>query len=401
LYEGFLSIDGIEIINGARAAVYIAALMPGVDVLCTADALPDALGQSAYTTPDGDAAPWYTGWRAAAARFYGLYPGKVQGAEDSTRKLQVTQLTGDGAVLTSPRYNSKEIRFVTTAFAADEEAMEEGLAWLRDVLGHNGCSNADPGCAGRDVQMFSALPADQVAAFDLARTFHRAEVTEGPLVTRKYSSKAGAVWRVEFTLTAGIPWAFTSLATIGSLNMDTAVNFQDPTGEDCAAGISTYDDFVDDPYYTGISRPPRAPVVLPPNILAITSWRRETLAIPASHSERWGRVTPVLSVSTVAAVQYLRLRFYRTGAVSCAFDAEVIVSYLPAGSTLTLDARTREASLLLSTGRVVPAGHLLFGSGGRPFLWASLGCQLDYTLTADLMPGQSGVVVLLDTAVRL
>jgi hypothetical protein len=67
---------------------------------------------------------------------------------------------------------------------------------------------------------------------------------------------------------------------------------------------------------------------------------------------------------------------------------------------LTLDAVRREASVTLPGGRVVPAGNLLFGSDGTPFLWPTLGCQHTYTMTADLMPGQPGAVVMLETAVR-
>jgi hypothetical protein len=277
--------------------------------------------------------------------------------------------------------------------------MEEGIAWLREVLSHDGCSDADLGCTGREARLFSALPTTPAKALALQRSYFRTETTEGPLVTKKFPVKGFVMWQVEFTLTAGIPWAFTALTAVGTLNMDTALNFTDPANEDCSAIANPYDDFVADPYFTAISRPPRPPVILPPNILAISSWRRKTLAIPTVQSDRWGRVAPVIHINTAAAVQYLRLRFYRAGAVSCDHDGEFIVSYLPANSTLKLDATTREATLYTG-GRWVPAGNLLFGSSGTPFLWPSLGCQNAYTMTADLMPGQSGVVVLLDTAVR-
>jgi hypothetical protein len=393
----------VEILNGARAAAYVKAFLPQVEVRCAYPELGEALGHSGYWSPEEDGAPWYAGDRPAAAGFYGLFPGKVTGAEDSTRSVEVTELTGSGAVLTSPRHGSREIRYVATAFAADEEAMEEGMAWLRQVLAHDGCSDADPVCAGTTAQMFAAAPADALAAADLDRTFHRVEVSEGPLVTRKHpvTGRSGVKWELEFTLTAGTPWAFTATAHVGVLAMDAGTNFQDPAGEDCSVGVSGYDEFVADPFFTAISRPPRPPVILPPNILNITSWRRLTLPIPAAHTSRWGRTVPVVHVATESAIQYLRLRFYRDGAAGCGFDAEVIVSYLPASAVLTLDAITRTATLKLSDGREVPAGNLLFGSAGRPFVWASLGCQHNYTLTADLMPGQPGAVVILDTAVRL
>ncbi|UOK18349.1 minor tail protein [Arthrobacter phage BruhMoment] len=403
MYDGYLQFGGVEVFNRARAAAYLKALAPQVQVKIEDAVLRTGLGHSPYTTPSRDNAPWYRGKRTSAARFLGLYPGKVIGAEDSTRVLEVTELHGDGAVMTSPRHGSREIRYVTSAFALDEEAMEEGMAWLRDIMANDGCSDADWGCTGNTVKMFAALPKDRVTAYNLARAFHRVEATDAPRVTKKWrTSKGLLIWQVEFILTAGVPWAFTSLAQVATLAMDTGVNFQDPAGENCAAGSSAYDDFVTDPYFTAISRPPKPPTILPPNVLDISSWRRKTATIPQVHSQRWGRVVPVVNILTENAVQYVRLRFYRSsaGLSGCDFDGEILVSYIPSTAVLTLDGIKREARLKLSDGRTVPAGHLLFGSDGRPFIWPTLGCQNTYTMTADIMPGQGGVVVTLDTAVR-
>jgi hypothetical protein len=401
MYDGYLAIGGVEVLNRARATAYLKALLPRVEVLCDSAGLEEALGHSPYELPSTDGAPWYRGQRVAAGRFLGLFPGKVNGAEDSTREVTVTELSGNGAILTSPRYGSKELRFVATAFALDEDAMNEGMSWLRDVLSNDGCSDSDLGCTGRDIRMFSAFPVDIVSAYNYSRSFHRVEATEGPLVTKKFAVRdAFVMWQVEFTLTAGIPWAFSSLASVGAVDMDTATNFQDPAGENCGAALNAYDEFVADPYFTAISRPPRPPVILPPNILDINSWRRKTLAIPSPHTQRWGRTVPVVHVNTEGAeAQYLRLRFYKDGAWGCDYDGEFLVSYIPPWSTLKLDAIKREATMYTG-GRWVPAGHLLFGSDGTPFLWPTLGCQYNYTLTADLMPGQSGVAVVLDVAVR-
>ena len=398
MFNGYLAIDGVEVLNVARAAAYVRAFLPTVEIKCDTPTLPEALGHSPYTAPDDDNAPWYLGDRMPGREFYGFYPLKIEGAEDSTYSVQVTDLSGHGAVMTSPRYGAREMRFVADGFAANEEAMEEGMRWLRDIL-----SNRDGSCPGRTAQLFSSAPADSVAAYEKARTFHRVDVSEAPAVTSKLNSKAGVIWRVEFTLTAGVPWPFTSLVPAGDLDMDTGTNFSDPVGEDCSVNADAYDDHVDDPYFTGISRPPRPPVILPPNILEISSWRRKTLTIPPITSKRWGRVAPVINVMVGPDdAQFLRLRFYRAseGVTGCGFDGEFLVSYIPANSILTIDTITEETSLSLPDGRTVPAGHLLFGSDGRPVLWPSLGQQLEYTMTADLMPAQSGVQVILQTAVR-
>ncbi len=398
-----MSVNGVEVLNVARAHAYITQHLPGLTAHCNAPELREALGHSEYSTPQDDLAPWYQGNRTAAERFYGLFPLGTQGSDDSTRSMNVTELIGDGAIHTMPRHGSREIRVTALAVAADGEAMAEGLAWLRNVLAGEDC--ADPsqlGCTGKDVVMYAAQPKDIVEEATFRRYFYETEVTEGPLVTTQYPSKVAVLVAVEFTLTAGRPWAFTPTTAVAALAMDAALNFQDPDGEDCAPTNPAYDNYVDDPFFTAIARPPQPPVIAPPNILDINSWRRRTALIPPYLTQRWGRVVPLVSISTVAAIQYLRIRFYRqgNGLEGCDNDAEFLISYIPANALMRLDAIRRTATLTLSDGRVVPAGHLLFGSDGRPFQWPSLGCQYTYTMTADLMPGQSGVWVALDTAVR-
>jgi hypothetical protein len=404
MFDGYLNVGGVEILNVARTFAYVTQHMPGVTVHCNQEALRDALGHSVYTSPEDDSAPWYQGNRVAAGRFYGLFPLGAQGADDSTRSMKLTQLIGDGAVHTMPRHGPREIRVKAVAFAQDYEALSEGLAWLRDVLAGEGCSDPTKlGCLGKEVVMYAAVPTDSAEEVEFRRTFHQVETTDGPQVTKVYPSKSGVMVGVEFTLTAGVPWAFTTAASVATLNMDTALNFQDPVGENCSPMNIAYDQYIDDPYFTGISRPPQPPVIAPPNILAIHSWRRLTAAIPAYMTQRWGRTVPLVRVWTSAtAAQFLRVRFYRQGSGldGCDFDGEFLVSYIPAWCMLTLDAIRRSATIRRPDGSVVPAGHLLFGSDGRPFQWPSLGCQYTYTMTADLMPGQANVSVYLEAAVR-
>ena len=403
MFDGYLSINGVEVLNVARTYAYVTQHLPGITVHCNAAALREGLGHDEYVSPQDDGAPWFQADRTAAERFYGLMPLGAQGADNSTRQMRVTELIGDGAIHTMPRHGSREIRVTAVALAADGESMAEGLAWLRDVLAGEDCSDPSQlGCTGKDVVMYSAVPTDIVEEENFRRYFYESEVTEGPLVTTEYPSKVGKMVLVEFTLTAGRPWAFTRTTSVAALNMDTALNFQDPEGENCAPTNPAYDNYVDDPFFTAIARPPQPPVIAPPNVLAIHSWRRLTALIPPYLTQRWGRVIPTVTVQTTSAVQFVRVRFYRegNGLDGCDYDGEFLISYIPASAIMRLDALRRSATIQLSDGRVVPAGHLLFGSDGRPFQWPSLGCQYTYTMTSDIMPGQSGVVVTLETAVR-
>lgn len=403
MYHGYLEIDGIEVLNAARAEAYVRAHLPRIDVLCDSSALGTALGDPAYLSPANDAAPWVQAGRAASERFYGLFPGKIEGADDSTRSLEITELSGDGGVHSKPRHSSREIRVVATALAADEEALQEGLTWLRDILTGLNCEDQYAiGCTARTVTMFRSMPTTPAEAVERMRNFYRVEVLEGPLLKPKgFRSAAGR--EVEFILSAGSPWSFTVPTQIASLNMDAALNHQDPVGEDCSESDTAYDDFINDPYFTAIAQPPRPPVIAPPNILPLTSWRRLSQPIPTAVTNRWGMVVPIITLDTgTTEKQQIRIRFYEsaTGLTGCDYVGEFLVSYLPANSTMKIDGIRREVTVELANGRVVPGGHLLYGSDGRPFAWPTLGCRNEYTMVVDMMPDQPGLVALLDTAIR-
>lgn len=404
MYYGYQLFGGVEILNLARTAAYLKALAPGLDVACDDAELRAGLGHSPYTTPGQDNAPWVKGNRLAAGRFYGLYPRSISGAEDSTQETPLTALTGSGSVATRGRHAAREIRVKATAFAADEEAMDVGLAWLRDVISGDGCGpSIRLGCTGHELAMFTALPKNRIDASTMSRSFHHVTVTDAPTITKRLKAKTVLMWELEFIFTAGRPWPFTAQKELATLALAAGSSHVDPAWEDCSVRESVYDDFINDPYFTGIARPPAPPVILPPNILTIASWRRSSANLPSSITSRWGKVVPVVRIVTGAsAAQFIRLRFFQTEQpwVGCNFDGEFLVSYIPANSVLTLDGIREEATVTLPDGRVVSAGNLLFGSGGRPFEWPNLGCQRNYTMTADIMPGQPDVVVFLNAAIR-
>lgn len=402
MFNGYMQVNGIEVINSTRTKAYVDLFMPQIGVKCTHALLRTALGHAAYVSPTADAAPWYNSNVAATAKFYGLVPVKVQGLDDSTSAINTTELVSDGGVHVSPRHKVREIRVVAIAMALDDEGLDAGLVWLRDVLANDGCRDG-VGCFGRTVKMFAAKPDSTGEATSMTRWFYNVEVEDGPRVTKELPSKAGAMVQVEFILAAGIPWQFTTEATVATLAMNGASNFTDPGGEDCSVATEAYTNFISDPFYTAITPPPQPPNILPPNILTITSWRRLTATIPAATAIRAGRPVPVLTiVAASTATQYIRLRFYRSdaGVDGCDYVGEFFISYLPGGSTMTIDGRTKQINVTLSNGAVVPGGHLLYGSAGRPFQWPNMACDYTYTMTADMFPGQTDVSVTLKTAVR-
>jgi hypothetical protein len=403
MYEGYMTIDGTEILNSNRTKAYAEAFLPGLEVKCDAPGLHLALMQSPYTTPAMDNAPWYKVTRPATGRFLGFHSIDIQGLDDSSETVTPVELIGSGGIHTTPRHRSKEIRVIATGMALDDEAMDEGYAWLKSVLSNENCNDALLGCTGRKVRMFSAGPVTSSDATQLGRTFYKVEKLEGPFVMKKMKSRGGVLWKIEFTLNAGRPWAWTDLTTVGTLAMNGASNFTE-AAEDCYAADDPYASFIDDPYYTAISKPPQPPIIKPPNILDLTSWRRLTLPIPTMLTDRAGRAASVITVaaSPTTPLQMLRLRFYDedSGLDGCDYSGEFLINYLPAGSVMSIDGISEEITVTRSDGSVVPGGHLVFGSDGRPLMWPSLGCERTYTMTADMMPGQLDVVIVLEVSVR-
>lgn len=404
MFSGYLKFAGREIINSARTESYLRSFLPFLDVLPMSQNLSTLLGNQTYVSPARDTAPWYRPQNPASGRFYGLYPTRLSGAEDSTREIDVTDLTGDGTVSSKPRYGGRELRFVAMALAADDEAMAEGMAWLRDSLDPGGCTAAGLGCGGWEAELFATAKVSSGGP-DPLRTFYNVEVVDAPRVTKEFASKRCSALLVEFVLVANIPWAFTPEKRIASLDMNTGVtSHSDPANEDCSKEVDAYRRFINDPYFTAISSPPQPPVIKPPNLQKLPSWRRRTAAIPASEMARWGRAVPVVQIVVGGNdLQQLRLRFYKrtTNLQGCDYEGEFLISYLPVKSVMTLNAITKEARVRLPGSSVeVPGEHLLFGSDGLPFKWPTLACREAYTMTVDMMAGNSDINVVLDLAVR-
>lgn len=404
MYNGWLEYAGVEIINAARTKKYLSSLLFGLDLSKTdVTGLQAARAQSNYVSPAADNAPWYRSTRPATARFYGLFPDAMEGEEDSSREVGLIELSGDGATFAKPRYGSREIRVTAVAFAADDEAMGEGLSWLRDALATGECAETTGACTNNDLRMYLAQPKGGTADNHMIRTFMRVEILDNLSVTRQLGSAVCVAKQVEFIFTVGSPWAFTPKLLVGSLDMGTGTAvFNDPANEDCYGTTNAYTNFVSDPFYTAIVKPPAPPVVKPPNVIKPASWRRKTIAVTQSEVDRWGRVAPVVTVSAGSAgATMLRLRFYGAGVVSgCGFEGEFYIPYLPANSSLVLDSMRRDITVIKSNGAKVPGGHLVYGSDGLPMRWPNLGCAASYTMTSDMLAGQTGITVLLESSVR-
>jgi hypothetical protein len=408
MYDGYLLFNETELINKARTAAYLRANFPFLDIKCKADYLHLSLAEAAYVSPAADAAPWYRSGVPHTGEFYGLFPSGVDGDQDSSREVTVTELAGDGAIQSLPRHGSKEVRVRATAFAKTERGMAAGLAWLRSVLDDAPCGPRDWNCAGRELRFYTADPGSSNSTtarsnhFLYLRTMFRVEPLEGPRVVYQRRTPRGVhMAEVEFIFTVGLPWQFTIQEPVATT---TGVSASAASEVFCPRRTDSYDDLVTDPTQPAVVRPPRPPEIAP--LPMPTSWSRYQMTIGTTFGHRHGRVIPQVHVITGSVDRrQLRVRFYRAdNEDSCDFEGEFYVTYVPANSILSIDAVDR--TVMLSVGGATgvgdskPAANLVVGSNGRPPKWPSMACNSSYKVIVDAVGGLNGTTVLTDVMIR-
>lgn len=158
-FDGYLTLAGEEIINVARVRAYIANHLPMLNLTsncCPCEALNEALGDAPYASPMQDEAPWFSPYNQATQEFYGLLPLSLEGFDDSSRQVPITETTGDGAVSARPRNASKDLRVTALMVASTTKGMDAGMSWLRDALAGSACVSGD--CSGDDICFLSSCP---------------------------------------------------------------------------------------------------------------------------------------------------------------------------------------------------------------------------------------------------
>lgn len=149
-----------------------------------------------------------------------------------------------------------------------------------------------------------------------------------------------------------------------------------------------------DPDCVLVPAPPRPPVVPNTCIDEVGLWRRHWYEVKAEDVREWFDTLPTMQITTAtAAERQLRIRFYANPFARALADipqedfcSEIIVSYLPGDSVLTLDGITESAWASVSGGASLNADHLLYGSDGLPATWPVMECGIGYYITVDSPP---------------
>lgn len=246
------------------------------------------------------------------------------------------------------------------------------------------------------------------------RSLRDVGTTVGPTVTAKRTAVDGsAIWTVTFTLVAGDPFEYGMEQPVieGFMDPNVAVPFFpgavpeggsfDDVGyieDETVCPVPTYQPVVD-PECTFVIPPPEPPSVRlscfvdPDSPSAYLSrFTRRQFVLPPQYVPLWGDVVPKVEIHAVnGPIRNMRLRFYADPLESgdpdldvCNYCGDVIVSYIPQGSTMVLDGSSHEVYVLNAGGVRQRAAHLLFSSNGEPFEWPELSCGLGYIVTVDL-----------------
>lgn len=146
-----------------------------------------------------------------------------------------------------------------------------------------------------------------------------------------------------------------------------------------------------DPSLPSVPSSPQPPQLQDESIIAVGTWRRYWVVLPQSEVSAFFADVPTLtlSVGSVAADQ-IRVRYYAnpeglTPDVfdSSVWDAEQIVSYLPANTQLLIDGVSERAWASVNGAPTIAADKLLFGTGGVPATWPVLSCGVGYLISFD------------------
>lgn len=314
MYNGYLSLGGTEIANSTRLKAYVTNNAPHITYKnCEeCDGLLTALGDTAYTTPSADEAPWYDPIFPVTNEFYGVSILAVEGIEDSTGSVPVTEAITDGGSIGQMRLATRAIRVKVLMVARNEYAMSYGMTWLRNALRPPPCTDHGGGsCGGAQLCYYAACP-DEIDYEHYERTLHEVATLEGPSIISEYkfgpaNDCTGVVREVDFTFIAGRPSPYGHIRNvldhIHLSDMTTAL-WYDPT---CADP----DVVLVDPDCVIMESPPRPPIIPTDCITYGRQWQRYWTAVPAAEVAAWTTTVPQVVITTgITELRQLRVRVY-------------------------------------------------------------------------------------------
>lgn len=264
MFDGYLKIGDVELVNSARARGYgETAECPIFWYQDECEGLHDALLEPlAYTSANIASAPWYDLRNPESARFYGVTGAGFRTISNSTRYADFTEGITDGGVVGQPRRSGRSVRIRAWISADGEDALEYGMSWIESALRLRQCS-LDASCGGSSVEFFVSCPPTRDSVPDgaggmrpetdeeymarvdpLRRLLHGVKAVSGPLEVETRQSVNGRHWgrEVEFTLYAERPGVFSAPRsivippTVPTLTQDAPYNLAPYPSAELASG---------------------------------------------------------------------------------------------------------------------------------------------------------------------
>lgn len=430
-YRGLLKLGGVEIANSARAVAYFDKLAaPGLSVTFDDSWTHTArfLGQQDYRLPTLDQAPWYDPLDPDSADFGGIWPMQVEGLDSAKYSREIVQGNGDGGTFGKGRYDTRTINVTALLYATTSAGVDYGVRWLSSILRGDRCKGD---FAGQILEYLTSAP-DVDPSFDNAafaacvapyqRVLHEVVMTAGPTITERFAVVETAdgphatAYRVEFELTAGIPWAYRpAVPLVTNLKFNTVpaatpIYFVIATGGVCPEAQCTKKSgaLVDPsaPLPSSVIRP------VPPRTITICEpldSRTASAVIPASAIPKFHDLVGSMTVQAGSTdTRQLRIRWARqpagttlANALLCNTISDAGITYIPANGTLTLDGVTNRIWVTLADGTMLDGSSVVTGANGGPWRPPVLSCGDPYVVVID-GPGNvsSGLTVNATGAVR-
>ena len=412
IWEGYLVLGGVELLNAERTRVYAGKL--GAAPACGCPGLPAALGDEPYVDPATDRAAWFDRAAPESKDFAGLFGLELTGASDGGAQRPWTELLGDGGRPGGLRQNSREIEVKAVAIAATDEALSYGTAWLAAALR----GSEDDTCAGDELCALAACPG-QTRSLDpcstdpaparpsagdlydegtrLLRHLHGVNLMTGPTVEEHRRMYGVSLATVSFTLKSGYPWWYREPARV----LDTAthnpervdwIDDYDILGNPCSEPRDCLTDspfcrdngpWGDEPFPGWSGHDAHDGFLDPCYPVTPFDALREIYQISDLQAATWLDKAPVMQFySGSQPLKRLTVRWYpnpQDYAPSrrldpCTSCAELTVPWIPSRTTLTLDGRTHTATVDCRGAAGVSSNVNLYGPRGGIYQWPTFTC---------------------------
>lgn len=172
----------------------------------------------------------------------------------------------------------------------------------------------------------------------------------------------------------------------------TGVEWSATAGSSALLRDQTAVDISTDPDCPAPPAPPAPPEIDDSCVDSPTTYTRTVVSISENTVPRNLTAYPIITLTAGSAdVRQARIRFWENplglnidDLDPCSYEGEIIVSYLAAGATMTIDGVLQEAEVSLAGFDTQDANHVLYGPDGGPVQWPELSGGIPYLVTLEL-----------------